>query len=178
MKNKTVITLLSLLLLSLMMIHCNDTNDIPEKQTQQQTTMKEASSTDDKTNDFIVDAWIRPAATGMSTAAYMKIKNNTDFPDTLYKAECSFAELTQIHETVKADEVMKMQEVNNIIIKPNETFELKPGGHHIMLINTTEDVVKDTERNITLYFSKKGAVEITAPVIDKGNSMMEHDKHQ
>ena len=37
-----------------------------------------------------------------------------------------------LHETVVADGVSRMQEVESLALAPGETVELAPGGYHLM----------------------------------------------
>jgi len=112
----------------------------------------------------VKEPWMRVSAKGQSSALYMKIENNTEIADTLYKVEGQVSEKVEIHETFKKDDMMGMREVEFIVINPKSTFELKPRSHHIMLIKLKHDLKKGEQYDFTLHFKKAGAVKIKAEV--------------
>lgn len=112
----------------------------------------------------VENAWIRNASKDMNTALFFDLKNNSDMPDTLFKAESSAAELVQIHETFKDGDMMGMREVKEIVIEPNSVFNFKPRAHHVMLIRLKKDLDEGSEEEITLHFRNAGAVTFKAPV--------------
>jgi copper(I)-binding protein len=132
------------------------------------------SSPEDKIK--IKEPWMRVSAEGQTTALFMKIENNADVPDTLYKVECNFVNKAEIHETYQKDDMMGMREVPFIVIPAKSTFELKPRAHHIMLIKLKTDVKKGDEREVTLYFKNAGKITIKAKAQEMQMQKMEH-KH-
>lgn len=124
----------------------------------------------------IKDPWIRVSAEGQSTALFMKIENNSDVADTLYKVECDFAGRVEIHETYQKDDMMGMREVPFLVIPPKSTFELKPRSHHIMVIKLKKDIKKGSQEEFTLHFKRAGKITIKAKADEMQMNKMEH-KH-
>ena len=124
----------------------------------------------------IVDPWMRVGAQGKATGVFLKIENNSDKADTLYKAVSGLSRKVEIHETYQKDDMMGMREVGQIIIPAKSTFELKPGSFHIMLIGLKEDIKKDDKGEITLFFKLAGEVKVKLQVKEMMMKKMEH-KH-
>jgi len=117
-------------------------------------------------NIQVKDAWIRPADTGMNSALYFKIVNESDKADTLYKVTLEDAGMVMIHESYKKGDMMAMRMVDDIVIKPHSTFELKPGGFHIMLMMLKKDLKKDDEKEFELYFKSGKKIKEKALIKD------------
>jgi periplasmic copper chaperone A len=112
----------------------------------------------------VKNAWLRPANTGMNSALYLKIINNSDKADTLYKVTYKNDELTQMHKTVKKGNLTGMKMMPFIAIKSHSTFDFEPGKFHIMLINLTKDLKPGEKVNFELYFKSGEKVNATATV--------------
>ena len=115
-------------------------------------------------NIQVKDAWLRPAKTGMNSALYLKIVNNSDKADTLYKVTYKYDEMTQMHKTIIKGNLTGMKMMPFIAIKAHSTFEFMPGKFHIMLINLTKDLSPGEKRNFKLYFKSGQTVDVTAEV--------------
>ncbi len=120
------------------------------------------NSPKDKVN--IQNAWLRLSGEGMNTAMFFDAVNNSDQPDTLYKVESDLAEMVQMHETFKKDDMMGMREVQNVVVDPHSTFKFKPGAHHIMFINLKKDLKEGEKSDVTFYFKNSGKIKISVPV--------------
>ena len=136
----------------------------------QEDNSKDKSSAKFSSNDGsieLVQPYARPAAKGMNSAIFVKIKNVSDNEDTLYSAESSLAELVEVHETYKVtEEKMGMRHVEFVNIPAHSELLLKPRSFHIMLIDLNEDLKIGSDVQAKLLFKKAGAIEITAIVKD------------
>ena len=110
----------------------------------------------------IENAWMRPSSKNMATALYFTIENNTELADTLFKVDSDIAGRVEVHETYSQDDMMGMREVEMIIIESGESFELKPGAHHIMLMKLKTDIKNGDEAEFILHFKQAGEIKITA----------------
>ena len=115
----------------------------------------------------VKDAWLRTGASGLNSALYFKIENNTEKPDTLYKVSSDIAQHIMMHETYKKNDMMGMREVKNIVIKPGSSVEFKPGSYHVMLMELKKDLKEGDETNFILHFKSAGEMKITAKVKNK-----------
>ncbi len=119
----------------------------------------------------VVDPWVRGTVPAqMATGAFMKLKSATDL--TLVGVESSIAGVSEIHEMRMEGDLMKMQAIQRLFLPAGETVELKPGSHHIMLINLREQVKEGKNVPITLIFENSAGaqerIEIEAPVVPLG----------
>ena len=83
----------------------------------------------------INDAWVAeapPVAPVMG--GYMKIENGTAKPISITRASCPDFETVEIHEMSMSGGMMKMQQIEQLVVPANGKVELKPGGYHLMLM--------------------------------------------
>ena len=114
----------------------------------------------------VTGVWVREPAEGQTTsAAYGMITNNGDTDITLVGGSVPFDATVEIHETLMDDEgTMQMQErEDGFVIAAGETFELRPGGPHIMMLGIDPaDFVGELE--VTMIFDDGTELTVTAPV--------------
>ncbi len=114
-------------------------------------------------NDIVIkDQWIRPGAEKMATALYFTLENNGSEADTLYAVETDIAKMVQIHETYTDGDMMGMREISEIIVEPESSVKLEPGGKHIMVMRLKRDIHKGDEIEFKLHFQRAGEISITA----------------
>jgi periplasmic copper chaperone A len=114
----------------------------------------------------VTDVWVRQPAEGQTlSAGYGMISNTGDADVTLIGASVPFDATIEIHQTLMGDDgVMQMQEVpEGFVIPAGGTFELKPGGPHIMLIDIDPADITDVVE-LTMIFDDGTEVTVTAPV--------------
>ncbi len=110
---------------------------------------------------LISAAWTRATPGGAKVAgAYVKITNTGSAPDRLVGGTFPLAGAVEVHEMSMADNVMKMQRVDGLEIKPGGTIELKPGGYHLMFMDLKEGLKAGQSIKGTLVFEKAGTVEV------------------
>lgn len=108
----------------------------------------------------ISDARVQTPMTGKTiTSGYFDITNHSKISDAIIGVESPVAERVEMHQS-KVDEngVMKMRRQVAIDIKPGETINFKPGGHHLMLFGVTLEA-DQTDAAITFKF--KHAPDVT-----------------
>lgn len=116
----------------------------------------------------IENTWMREGMKGMNSAAYCLIKNNSTKDDQLLSVTCKSAKIVQIHETFRDGDNMGMRKAGDIIIKANSSFEMKPGGFHVMLIKLTEDIKKGSRKELVFKFKNSGIVKVLADIKKDG----------
>jgi len=110
----------------------------------------------------IKDAWTRPSSEKMATALYFILDNSTELTDTLFQVDSDISEKIEIHETYTQDNMMGMRKINMIVIDGNSSFELKPGGYHIMVMKLKKDINEGDQINFILHFKRAGEIKIMA----------------
>ena len=114
-------------------------------------------------DDIVIkDQWIRPGAEKMATALYFTLENNGSEADTLFAVETDIAKMVQMHETYSNGDVMGMRKIGEIIIEPESSVKLEPGGMHIMVMRLKRDIKIGDEIDFTLYFRNADKITITA----------------
>ena len=105
----------------------------------------------------IENAWARATAPGARLAAgYMTIRN-AGAPDRLVGASSPAAERVEMHVTRRDGEVSRMRQVQAYDVK--RSFELKPGGAHLMFVNIKAPFTEGQRIPVVLRFEKGGEVK-------------------
>lgn len=100
-----------------------------------------------------------------SGAAYITIENKGAAADKLLSAASPIAKSVQLHTMSMDGNVMKMREVAEIEIKPQEKIVMQAGhGYHVMLIGLKQQLKAGEKFPLTLNFQKSGKVELTVQV--------------
>ncbi len=115
---------------------------------------------------IIKNAWMRPAPEKFNTAFYFTVINDSNKPDTLYKAASDISDNVQIHETYKKDGMMGMRHVNQLIVAPHDSLVFKPGGYHIMLMNLKEAAEISQIKKISLFFKVAGEISVETKITE------------
>ena len=113
-------------------------------------------------NIKIKDAWIRPSSEKMATALYFTIENDGETADTLFKVDSDISDRVELHETYSEGEMTGMRKVDFIVVAGKNSFELKPGAHHIMVMKLKKDIKAGDKEIFTLHFKKAGEIKISA----------------
>ena len=104
-------------------------------------------------------AWARATAPGAEVAGgYMTIRNRGNAPDRLVGASSPAAARVEMHVHVREGEVMKMRQVPAYEVPANGSFELKPGGAHLMFMRVTRPFKEGDKVPVKLRFEKAGEV--------------------
>ena len=96
-------------------------------------------------------------------AAYLaSIENKGAVADRLVRASTPAAARVEIHTmAVDAQGVMRMREIDGIVLAPKAKVQMKPGaGLHMMLIGLKEPLKEDASFPMTLEFERAGKVEV------------------
>ena len=130
----------------------------------------------------VQDPWSRATPPGAKIAAgYMVIKNNGNQPDRLVGASSPLAARVETHVTKREGDVMKMREVKGYDVPAHGSFELKPAGAHLMLVDIKRPFKDGDKVPLVLRFEKAGEVKLELPVRATapaaGGMDMNHMKH-
>ena len=131
----------------------------------------------------IVDPYVRQAPPGAkATGAFMTLKNAGDKDVPVTKAESSAATVTELHNHINDNGVMRMRQVKEIVVPAKGETLLKPGSYHVMLIDMKSPLKEGDHVMITLGFPDGSSKEVHATVKKPGGDMpmgggMGHMKH-
>ena len=99
-----------------------------------------------------------------NSAAFMTLNNKGHMANALVSASSPAAKVVELHTHIMDDGMMKMRKIERIDIPAMGKTELKPGGHHIMLIGLKEQLKPGMKISLTLKFSDGTESTIDAPV--------------
>ena len=87
----------------------------------------------------IRDAWIKnlPPAVPVR-AGYMTIRNAQANAVSIIAIRSEAFASVEIHRTIAEDGMMRMEPVPTLVIEPDSSVQLAPGGLHLMMMNPTE----------------------------------------
>ena len=121
------------------------------------------SITDNALGNIIIEnSWVRAAAPRTKVmAAYMTIENNSVKPIEIdiEKIISKGFKKTEVHKS-SLNDMMTMEKIDTIIIKPNESLVLEPGGLHFMLINPETVPEKNTAVEMLIFFKNENETEV------------------
>jgi copper(I)-binding protein len=105
--------------------------------------------------------WIRATAPGAKVAAgYMTIRNKSPQPDRLVGGSSELAAKVETHVHIKDGEILRMRQVKGYDIPARGSFELKPGGAHLMLVDIKRPLKEGETVPVTLKFERAGEVKV------------------
>jgi len=87
----------------------------------------------------IHDAWIKnlPPAVPVR-AGYMTIRNAQANAVSIIAIRSDAFASVEIHRTIAEDGMMRMEPVPTLVIEPDSSVQLAPGGLHLMMMNPTQ----------------------------------------
>ncbi|MDR2092422.1 MAG: copper chaperone PCu(A)C [Azoarcus sp.] len=114
----------------------------------------------------ITDAWVRATvAQQKATGAFMKITSTVDAR--LVEVRATVAGEAEIHEMSMDGDRMKMRAIPALALPAGKNVELKPGGHHIMLLNLSARIEENSTTPLTLVVEtatgERETINIDAP---------------
>ena len=111
----------------------------------------------------VEDPWARATPPGAKVGAgYMKITSPT--ADRLVGASSPAAARVELHVTEKKGDVLRMREVKAYDIPAGGSFELSPGGAHLMLVDIKAPFKEGAKIPLTLRFEKAGELKVELQV--------------
>jgi copper(I)-binding protein len=114
--------------------------------------------------------WSRATPPGAKVGvAYMEIRNSGSQPDRLVAISTKVAQRVEMHVTERAGEVMKMRQVKAFDIPARESYALRPGGSHLMLVDLAQPLKKGERFTMTLRFERAGEIPIELEVQEAGS---------
>ena len=104
--------------------------------------------------------WSRATAPGAKVGAgYFTIRNKSDKADRLLGASSPLAARVETHVVEKQGDVLRMREVKGYEVPARGSFELKPGGPHLMLVDIKQQLKEGEKVPLVLRFQNAGEVK-------------------
>ena len=118
--------------------------------------------------------WSRAMPPGAKVAVGFMQLRNAGAADRVAGASSPAAGRVEMHVTVRDGDVMKMREVTSFEIPAGGSFELKPGGAHLMLLDLKRPLKKGEKVPLTLKLEKGGALKLELSVEEMGARQPAH----
>lgn len=171
-KNLTLTLTSAAFVAALALTGCSGTNDSAP---QGQAAQHEAGAADHEARTLMLDNGWAKAADGMS-GVFGTLHNATDADVTLISATSEAAGVVELHESVTTGANVTMREVDGGFTVPaGGTFELEPGGNHIMLMDLASELLPGDEVPVTLTFDDGSTVEVTVLAKDYGGAQENYE---
>ena len=114
---------------------------------------------------IVEDLYIRATPpNSKNSAAFMVIKNADKKEIKLLAAGSKIADRVELHHHVMEDGLMKMRQVEEIIIKAGSSVTLQPGGYHVMFFNLKQPLKEGQSISLSLTFDNGEQLTVDAPV--------------
>lgn len=108
-------------------------------------------------------AWVRPTVAGQTgTGAFMQLMSRDGAR--LLGASSDVAGVVEIHEMAMEGNVMRMRPIRTLDLPPGGTVELKPGGHHMMLMDLKRPLAVGEKIKVELRLETRDKKLITQPI--------------
>ncbi|MFT5691139.1 MAG: copper(I)-binding protein [Oceanicoccus sp.] len=113
----------------------------------------------------IEEGYVRGLPPGQTvTAAFMRLKNDGDQSVVITGASSKSAERLEFHAHHHSGGMMSMKRVDNIVVPAKGVFDLKPGDHHLMLINLVGFLREGDSVDLILEMQSGETIALTLPV--------------
>jgi periplasmic copper chaperone A len=104
--------------------------------------------------------WSRATPPGARIGVGFMRLNNAGAAERVVGASSPVAARVEMHLTSREGDVMKMRQVDSFEIPAGGTFELKPGGAHLMLMDLRRPLKQGETVPLTLKLAKGGELEM------------------
>lgn len=123
----------------------------------------------------ITHGYVRETIPGTTiSAAYMEIKNTTNKPIQLLSVSSNVSQRIELHEHSMSDGMMKMRQVDSILVPANDRVVLQPSGFHVMIFDLHTPLKQGQELAFLFTFDEQLTVAVNLPV----KSIKQRQSHQ
>ncbi len=112
--------------------------------------------------------WTRATPPGAKVGAGFMQLRNKGAADRVVGASSPVAGRVEMHVTIRDGDVMRMREVKAFDVPAGGTFELKPGGAHLMLMDLKRPLKQGEKLPLTLKLEKGGELKLELTVEELG----------
>lgn len=115
-------------------------------------------------------AWARATVQGQkATGAFMRLVAREKL--TLTGVSSPVAGVAEVHEMKLEGDVMRMRAIPSLELPAGQPVELKPGGHHLMLMDLKAPLMPDTAIPVTLTLrnarGETSRLDVNLPVLTR-----------
>jgi copper(I)-binding protein len=99
-----------------------------------------------------------------NSAVFAEIHNQDDKERIIVSASTEAANRVELHNVIIDGDIMKMRQIEQMVIPAKGVLILKPGSLHIMLLGLKKPLNEGDIINVTLHFADGGVTMFDAPV--------------
>lgn len=126
----------------------------------------------------VVNPYARAVPAGQpNSAAFMVLKNSSNQDRAVVNARSNASKVVELHTHKKEGGMMRMRQIEKIVVKANSETVLKPGGLHIMFIGLKQSFKAGNKVELELELDNGEKVKLTAPVKMVAGMMKKKMKH-
>lgn len=116
-------------------------------------------------NIEVSQGYVRATIPGTKiSSAYMTIANHSSENVKLVAVKSDISDRVEIHEHVMTGDMMKMRQVESLLVKSHQSTVLQPSGYHLMIFDLVKPLKPEQKVKLTLIFDNKNKVELELPV--------------
>lgn len=113
----------------------------------------------------VMNPYVRAVPAGQpNSAAFMMLKNTSNQDRAIVNARSSASKVVELHTHKKEGGMMRMRQIEKIVVKANSKTVLKPGGLHIMFIGLKQSFKAGNKVDLELEFDNGEKIMLTAPI--------------
>lgn len=132
-----------------------------------------------KDNVTIFSPWSRATVPSAKVGGgYFIIENVGAKADRLLSVTADVSDKVEIHEMSMEDGVMKMRQVDGVVIPAQAEVNLKPGALHLMFIGLKGPFVEGKTFPATLHFEKAGDIKVEFEIKNMGARALDTKAHE
>lgn len=114
---------------------------------------------------LVTEASVREMLPGRSmTAGYFSITNNSTSDAELISATSPGFASIELHQHSHKDGMMKMEQVQSVVVAAGEQVHFQPGGLHLMMFDAKTSITQGQQIPLRLEFKDGQSVEVQATV--------------
>jgi len=114
---------------------------------------------------LVTDATVREMLPGRSmTAGYFSISNSSTIDAELISASSPQFGSIELHQHSHKDGMMKMEQVQSVVVAGGEQVHFQPGGLHLMMFDAKTSLTKGQQIPLRLTFKDGQSIEVQASV--------------
>lgn len=99
------------------------------------------------------------------SAGYFTLKNSSEQQMVLTAVSSDVFKRIELHQHSHKDGMMRMEQIEQIVIAPGESTELAPGGLHLMLFEPTTALQVGQSVELILHFADGQQLAASLPVV-------------
>lgn len=114
----------------------------------------------------IADLSIREPLPGQSMAAgYFELHNSGSEAVELLRVESNFKARIEMHLSFEEEGLMKMRQLEQVVVEPGETLSFKPGGRHLMIMGFDPEALAAENLELSFHFANGESVSAQAELV-------------